>query len=267
MCAVLEDDPLNCGACGMACAQGFVCENKTCKQGCTLGDTTNCSGSCAALATDPHNCGMCGAACEDKQSCRGGVCTWDVVAACFTSGQIVGISDQLADRGPLQAIGSHPASLASYSTVLLVLDGTDDRLNQASLPNLSPLASYNQTGDGPTQVVSDPPWVYSVNSTGGTLQILGPMGDGGCAPIRVPDAGCAFTVLDDGSIYEPLEADGGGCFLPASTNGSCADTLLADGGDGPLVVCRRRLLHHSAVDGAVQFLRAGRCRPRAHHGG
>ncbi len=230
-CTVFETDPRNCGSCNAACAPGQVCEQHTCKAACTLGVSTTCPGGvCADLQSDPQNCGACGHICDDAESCHAGQCSWDLVAACFTSGQIVGVSN--ADvRGPLQALGTGPISLASYGPVLLAADSIDNRRTPASLPSLRPLSSFIQTGAAPNQVVTDPPYVYVVNSVGHTLQVLGPV-DGGCAAAAPVDAGCVFVALDDGGVGEPLMGDGG-CFLPAASDGGCADALLDDGGVGP----------------------------------
>jgi hypothetical protein len=216
---------------GTACASGEVCEQGTCKPSCTLGVSTNCNGgSCVNTQTDTNNCGGCGIVCENGESCRAGKCTWDLVAACFTSGQIVGVSAADDRRGPLQALGTGPISLASYGPVLLAADNLDNRLLQASLPSLAPLSNFNQTGAAPNQVITEGAYVYVVNSVGHTLQIL--TQDAGCPSVAAPDAGCAFVALDDGGTVEPLMGNGS-CFLPAATDGGCADTLLSDGGVGP----------------------------------
>jgi hypothetical protein len=57
----LNNDPLNCGQCGNACAK----------------DQTCCGGSCIAtldLQTDTMNCGSCGTACGTSQYCCQGKC-------------------------------------------------------------------------------------------------------------------------------------------------------------------------------------------------
>jgi hypothetical protein len=235
-CIVPLTDPKHCGTCGTngdhACAPGLVCEMGTCKAACTLGAGMNCSGGCVDTQNDPLNCGDCGHACQDSQSCHAGQCSWDLVAACFTTGQIVGVSS--ADvRGPLQSLGTGPLSVAPYGPLVLVADSIDSRVYQASLPSLAPLSAFNQTGRAPNEVIADPPYAYVVNSVGHTLQILGPVSDAGCPSVAPVDAGCAFVALADGGTGEPLQGDGG-CFLPAKTDGGCAATLLNDGGTGPL---------------------------------
>src|SRR5205823_1841018 len=126
-CVVLENDPRNCGACGDPCPQGQACQDRACVATCTLGVNTFCGGSCVNLQSDPHHCGACDAACENSESCHAGHCSWDLVAACFTTGQVVGVSSTDV-RGPLQSLGTGPISLAAYGSVLLAADSLDNRL-------------------------------------------------------------------------------------------------------------------------------------------
>jgi alpha-tubulin suppressor-like RCC1 family protein len=73
----------NCGACGMACAMGLVCDAGRCVPPCPDG-FTRCGGTCAALTYDPMNCGACSNRCAAGSVCNSGRC----VAAC-TAGQTV----------------------------------------------------------------------------------------------------------------------------------------------------------------------------------
>ncbi|MBW2264037.1 MAG: hypothetical protein JRG91_18905, partial [Deltaproteobacteria bacterium] len=45
ICTDLLNDPSNCGACGLACAQGHVCQTGVCVLSCQEG-YTDCSGTC-----------------------------------------------------------------------------------------------------------------------------------------------------------------------------------------------------------------------------
>ncbi len=78
-CADLQDDPANCGACGMACGKGQACASGACVVTCTGANGTVCNGDCVDLSSDQANCGSCSHACTAGQSCVSGVCQ---VAAC-----------------------------------------------------------------------------------------------------------------------------------------------------------------------------------------
>lgn len=80
-CVNFATEPLHCGACGSACADGQACINGSCGpgDGCPPG-RANCDGasknSCEVdLANDPLHCGECGARCPSGELCRGGACT------------------------------------------------------------------------------------------------------------------------------------------------------------------------------------------------
>ena len=79
LCANLAVDPVHCGACGNACAAGFVCSPVPGGDGgigecvCPL-NLTACGQACADLATNIENCGTCGNACGTGQSCSAGAC-------------------------------------------------------------------------------------------------------------------------------------------------------------------------------------------------
>ncbi len=81
----LFDDPLNCGACGKACAPGQRCENAKCVCGPkeTACPSFGTNVECADLDSDPRNCGVCGNVCpgpfdgSGKAVCRLGHCQID----------------------------------------------------------------------------------------------------------------------------------------------------------------------------------------------
>jgi hypothetical protein len=89
-CTSFMSDPANCGACGMACPQGYSCQNATCVQGGTTADGGTSSQTCAAgtascldatgkpycanLAYDNYNCGACGRLCPGGYACQNGTC-------------------------------------------------------------------------------------------------------------------------------------------------------------------------------------------------
>lgn len=73
LCALLDSDRMNCGACGNMCAANQTCRAKECK--CISHRLKNCSGVCVSTKGDPHNCGACGNACAAGEVCRAGQCT------------------------------------------------------------------------------------------------------------------------------------------------------------------------------------------------
>lgn len=173
-CVVLAWEPAHCGACGTACGAGEVCEAGTCQAACTVGTHARCGGSCVELARDVAHCGACGVACEQGQVCRAGQCVFEAVAACYWSGQVVGFSPSTGSKGPLSALGSSPAALASYGATLLAADGMDARLYQGvpAQGGYAQAAVATTVGRVPNQVLVDAPWVYVVNAQSGTLQVL-----------------------------------------------------------------------------------------------
>lgn len=175
-CVTTATDPTACGACGTVCTTGQVCELGQCKASCTLGVSTRCGDSCVDTATDLSNCGACGAVCQAGQRCVGGGCASEVVVACFSSGQVAGLSASTLQRSPLADLGTGPAALATMNGVLLAADGLDRKLNQADLPAGS--TSFREltgrslaTGAVPNQVLVDGDFVYVVNAQSGTLQV------------------------------------------------------------------------------------------------
>jgi hypothetical protein len=72
-CFALKRDPLNCGACGKACAAGEVCVQGGCALQCA-GGATKCANVCVSTKSDPNNCGMCGIKCPPGEVCNNGKC-------------------------------------------------------------------------------------------------------------------------------------------------------------------------------------------------
>ncbi|MFO0601898.1 MAG: FG-GAP-like repeat-containing protein [Polyangiales bacterium] len=74
--ANLATSSANCGACGRACATGFICSASVCVRSCSP-PTTNCSNVCVDLQADASNCGGCGVACSFPNAtpaCAAGAC-------------------------------------------------------------------------------------------------------------------------------------------------------------------------------------------------
>lgn len=172
-CATLASDRLNCGTCGHACGAAQSCVASACV--CPAGQTL-CGPDCVDLTSAAAHCGACDVACQSGQSCRSGRCTYDVVAACSSSGQVVGVQAGSEVRGPREPLGTGPAALAAYDDALLAADGLDRRLYQANLRGpanlLAGYQAYNRIGAVANQVLVDKPYVYVVNAETGTLQVL-----------------------------------------------------------------------------------------------
>jgi hypothetical protein len=89
-CTDLSTDPMNCGGCGLACAQSEVCGALGCT--CELG-FANCNGILAdgcetSVGTDPTNCGDCGNVCQlphATANCMDETC---VIAMCDVGGWV-----------------------------------------------------------------------------------------------------------------------------------------------------------------------------------
>ncbi|WP_342382104.1 hypothetical protein NVS55_35105 [Myxococcus stipitatus] len=173
-CVDTATDVAHCGACGTSCASGQVCESGTCREGCSQG-LLRCGGACVNGASDPLNCGACGNACPDVQSCRSGRCAYDVVTACFTNGQLVGIQAGTDQLGPRREFGAGVQSLASWDGFVLAADMTNGKLLQAAGGNLGAVVeedSLGVTSGSPNDILVDPPYVYVVDSVNNTLQVL-----------------------------------------------------------------------------------------------
>ncbi|WP_426735571.1 MXAN_6577-like cysteine-rich protein [Myxococcus faecalis] len=173
-CVDTATDVAHCGACGSACAAGQVCESGTCREGCSEG-LLRCSGACVDGQSDALHCGACGNVCPDAQSCRAGRCTYDVVAACFTNGQLVGLQAGTDQLGPRREFGAGIQALASWDGFVLGADMTNGKLLQALGGNLGALVEEDSLGvvsGSPNDILVDPPHVYVIDSVNNTLQVL-----------------------------------------------------------------------------------------------
>ncbi|MCP3165001.1 MXAN_6577-like cysteine-rich protein [Myxococcus qinghaiensis] len=178
-CVDTQSSPEHCGGCagegGKVCQPFEVCMNGDC-QGSCAGGMLQCSNGCINPAVSNLHCGACDNACGDARSCRGGVCTYDVVATCFNTGQVVGIQSGSDFKGPNTLVASSPQSAARMMNVLLVLDSTR-KLVQARLRDYGVLPARNDTGRAPNQVLVLDPYLYILNSSDNTLQMLRREGD------------------------------------------------------------------------------------------
>ena len=177
-CVDLTSDARNCSACGNACALGFACANNACVISCASAGLTQCGTSCVDLTKDPTNCGSCGTACAASLNCHSGACTYDVIAACFTTDQVVGLSAADDARGPLVDAPTTPESLASMGQTVLVGAAFSQKLYQLDLRTLQAKrgadggAVTNDIGPDARQLLVDGTQVYVVNAGNNTLQVL-----------------------------------------------------------------------------------------------
>ncbi len=95
-CADLQEDALDCGACGAACDAGSACFAGVCTA-CPPGQTP-CPGGCADLSGDPNNCGSCGNGCG-AGSCVNGSCQCSGGPAASCAGSCVNLGSDCKNCG------------------------------------------------------------------------------------------------------------------------------------------------------------------------
>jgi hypothetical protein len=197
-CVVTLSDAQNCGGCrndgGVSCSPTQVCDQGQCRAQCTA-PLVPCAQGCVDLQSDPVNCSQCGHLCLTGQGCHRGSCTYDVVAACFNTGQIVGIQAGSDIVSPLTSIGTAPQALATMRGTLLDADGLDRVLRQLRLSDVSVLTNTNPLGSSPNHIFVDDPYLYIVNSGDNTLLVLLRTGDP-----QAGDAGLPFSVPAGGQL-------------------------------------------------------------------
>jgi hypothetical protein len=116
------------------------------------------------LASDVDHCGACGRACEDVQACRGGACTYELVAACQLTSQLVGVRASGQVGPPVPLPGPMLQSLAADGDAILVGE-TDGELRLVARDGLVPRAApLLAAGASPNHFLVDPPHVYLVES-------------------------------------------------------------------------------------------------------
>ncbi|MEM1414757.1 MAG: MXAN_6577-like cysteine-rich protein, partial [Myxococcota bacterium] len=74
LCTNTNANRLNCGACGVSCGAGEICNAGVCETSCPDGQEA-CDGSCVISLSDVANCGGCGNACADGEVCMAGSCS------------------------------------------------------------------------------------------------------------------------------------------------------------------------------------------------
>ena len=200
-----------------------------------------CGESCVDLASERAHCGACGVACAAGQlcaegacvaapTCEGGACAYDVVATCFNAGQVVGVQAQTGLRGRRTPVGSNPQTVARMQDVLVVVDGLSRKLRQLRLDDFGALPEEDTAGAAPNQLLAADPYLYVLNSSSNTLQVLRRTRE----PLAAPEGGTRFP---QGLGLEPVgELDLGPNTNPyamARLGASLWVTLLGNLGEQP----------------------------------
>jgi hypothetical protein len=73
-CTDIRTDPGNCGACGVPCIAGQICQGGHCITKCDEGEVA-CFNSCHNLSYDAQNCGICGNSCPVGLTCNRSICS------------------------------------------------------------------------------------------------------------------------------------------------------------------------------------------------
>lgn len=215
-CVFTSFDADNCGTPGTVCGADRVCSAGACVSACPA-SATRCGRSCVELTDNDVHCGACDNACGSATSCHAGTCEYDVVAACSTNGQLVGMQAGSDLLGPTRAVGTNrPMALAPLRDVILVPD-VDQGMVQARQSDLVTVGTTVGVGTDARFVLTEDPFVYVVNSVSGTLQIFEAGGASGGGhelalraelPLSETDQGNTFAqgVAKSGStLYIPLQ--------------------------------------------------------------
>ncbi|MBI5544633.1 MAG: hypothetical protein HY901_12140 [Deltaproteobacteria bacterium] len=221
ICVSLDNDTENCGACGNSC-QDQVCINGTC--GCFT-PFTSCSATvCANLDSDSLHCGSCDRACANGQSCIAGdcacaqgqsmvngTCAATVFAACFNTGEVVALDDDLNPQASRVLVGAGPQSIGFGGGRILVADAMDNVLYRLD-PQASPVTK-EAGGDGldkaANQLLVRGDRAYVVSSLDNVVQVIDLTK---AAPLDISDARSIDEIPT--SAAEPL--------APENTNPSFA---------------------------------------------
>lgn len=97
-CVDIDNDALNCGACGKTCGAEQACLNRTCVDYCGPG-TEICAATCVDTDYDPDHCGACGEACDDGAYCWLGECEYCTPGTEQCDGQCVDLGKDESNCG------------------------------------------------------------------------------------------------------------------------------------------------------------------------
>lgn len=172
-CVDTKSDAANCGGCGKRCEANAVCDDGACAVECAAGKEL-CVSGCVDLSADRFNCGQCGNRCAQGQSCVAGRCTATVFAACFNTGELVALDDNLQPAAASALVGSGPQALARGADRVLVADAVDNALYGFD-PSSSPLAKAagaDRLGKAASQLLVKNGRAYVVNTGDNTVQVI-----------------------------------------------------------------------------------------------
>jgi hypothetical protein len=145
-----------------------------------------------------------------------------VIAACFNTGQIVGIQAGPDIVSPRYAFGSGPQTLAALQGILFEGDGIDRKLGQMRLQDFQVLSNVNQLGNSPNHIFVDDPYIYVVNSFGNTLQVLQKTGDAGTGDAGLPLTTVAEFPFDAGTSPQSIAKLGTNLYIPLFSSNELA---------------------------------------------
>lgn len=174
ICVSTQNDPDNCGGCGKACGGGLAsfCQQGECVSECSDPTPDACGGACVDLQRDVRHCGTCGNACPQGESCISGACRSVLFAACFNTGELVGL-DENGVRSPTSvATGAGPQSIASHGGKLLVADGIDNALYRYTRAPLAREEGFDRLGKSVNQVLIEGDRAYTINSADNNVQVI-----------------------------------------------------------------------------------------------
>lgn len=214
-----QTDKGNCGGCGNACKQTFVCEQGACV--CLVGQTA-CNNVCVDTNTDPGNCGACGKTCNlaGGEKCLQGACVAPPPPADQSNpNDLATSSDQskAADGGMAATDGAIPNDLAKPAEDLAT-----------PVPACDPNQGLRACG-GPicTDISSDGKNCGGCNNIckqGSVCSFFS------CVP------GCKPGETDCNGSCTDLQTDGrhcGGCNTPCAVNSVCVGGKCYEGGCPP----------------------------------
>lgn len=233
-CVNLQESASSCGACGTVCGAEQVCDQGQCVVSCPA-EKTQCGQSCVELDTSEAHCGACGRACQNATSCHQGRCEYDVVVACSTNGQLVGIQAGTDLLGPATHVGTSPLAVAPFRDAFVVGDN-DQTLYEVAKDSFARLDVEAAVGSDARFLHVEDPFVYVVNSVTGTLQIFEAV---------AADAGHALELRKE----LPLStSDQGNTFAQGLTKQGHIVYVSLQGGFGPGAAAGQQVVRFDVTD-------------------